>query len=274
MNEKYEVIALSSKSNIKAMEDNKDLNGLIMALKDDDVFVRRNATKAIGRLGIKYNAENINTYSIRIALHDALNDKDHLVKKYAKNTLLEPSFNREHSNSANALPAGKIVSETSNNIKERLDDKDPGWFKKQSSGKQFILIIGSSVLGIALLIGILLSIIALGNTSNAPAAISDNNTSSVSNNSISAPSNLTSSDDTDSSNTSSTIPDTQSDPPSTTADADNGYQDGYSYGYDDGLYGEDYWDGLSSSIPMSGAYRVGYKDGYKHGYADGKRTSS
>ena len=260
---------MSSKPNIKAMEDNRDLNGLIMALKDDDVFVRRNATKAIGRLGIKYNAENINTYSIRIALHDALNDKDHLVKKYAKNTLLAPSFNREHSNSANALPAGKLVSETSNNVKVKLEDKKQGWFEKQSSGKQFVLIIGGSVLGIALVIGILLSVIALGNTSNTPAAISDNNTS-VPNNSISTPSNVTSSDDTGSSNTSSTTPDTQSDPPSTTADAYDGYKDGYSYGYDDGLYGEDYWDGLSSTIQMSGAYRVGYKDGYKHGYADGK----
>ena len=45
---------------------------------------------------------------------------------------------------------------------------------------------------------------------------------------------------------------------------------GYSYSYDDGVAGDQYWDGLSSSAPMIGAYRVGYKDGYKHGYADGK----
>jgi hypothetical protein len=250
------------------MEDNRDLKGLIMALKDDDVFVRRNATKAIGRLGIKYNAENINTYSIRIALHDALNDKDHLVKKYANNTLLAPSFNREHSNSANALPAGKLVSETSNNIKEKLEDKKPSWFSKQSGLKKFFLMTGAGVLILSLLLGLFVIL----SVSNHPTATQDN--ISISNNSNNVPSNLTTSTDTNSINSSTTTQNTQSNPPSTTADAYEGYKLGYSYGYDDGSTGEQYWDTLTSSISVSGAYREGYKNGYNHGYNDGKNGKS
>lgn len=81
------MIELSSKPNIGTMEDERDVNGLVKTLKSEDVFIRRNATKAIGRLGRKYHRENINNNTIRKALNEALGDEDHLVKKHAKNAL-------------------------------------------------------------------------------------------------------------------------------------------------------------------------------------------
>jgi hypothetical protein len=45
----------------------KDKNVEPKAMKDNDDFARRDATKAIGRFGIKYNEENIATPTIRKA---------------------------------------------------------------------------------------------------------------------------------------------------------------------------------------------------------------
>lgn len=67
-----------SKPNIREMEIKCDIEGLIKALESEDVYIKRNAVQALGKMR---SEKAIN------ALNNALNDNDGLVKIHAQNAL-------------------------------------------------------------------------------------------------------------------------------------------------------------------------------------------
>lgn len=75
----YKKTAFSNKPNIPLMERNRDIDGLMRALNDHDVYIRRNSVKALGRLKDRKAIS---------ALETSLNiDKDKLVIKLAQKAL-------------------------------------------------------------------------------------------------------------------------------------------------------------------------------------------
>lgn len=101
------------KPNIVKMEDQRDIYGLITALRHSDVFTRRNATKALGRLNDERAID-----SLERVLKD---DQDRLVRKHAENALSKFTMTCTECNHENEFKA-VFCQECGNNLKEVKPD--------------------------------------------------------------------------------------------------------------------------------------------------------
>ena len=228
------------KPNITKMEREKDINGLINALKHEDVFIRRNAAVALGKIGDKNALKPLQTL---------LWDRDTLARGNAQQAINKISDR-----------SPKQIDIQSKVHKKRFNAQDQGsnWWSKQREETQFFIGFGV-LLGIFLVIlsisGIFSNGIAETDTVSSGHVYSNNDTNS----------NVSSNDNNSiSDNSSDSSSNSVSDNPG--EDQDRGYDSGYQDGVNDAYYDSGYYDGLSKTMDISDMYRYGYKQGYKQGY--------